>query len=248
MRLFLLFLFAFATFDLRAEESKGLSYVVATQKAIADLTWRYNLHNVNSGEVLDEYIMIQNCGLYRRYIKEDFEWQRIRQGMRNKLKNYSASFSDRFEVNALIPIGRYDFELGAFHITEEAKLDNAGAIIIPFDEDLEHKCAAKIAGSDLFPRLVKFIADNRFSMTHIPVARNEAQAIIAELRKYRYVGYERQRVVPVRFRIKVNSIEDYRPNAISSEIVLRGQLDEIVFFQDPDMQEEIWSKSFKTLN
>jgi hypothetical protein len=248
MRLFLSLLFILFSFDVSAEENGKVNYVTATQKSIADLTWRYNFHDMNSNAIIDEYIMLKNCGLYDAYINEDFEWQRIRKGLRNKLKKESASFPDRFEINALIPIGRYDFDLGAFHIQEDAKLDNAGAIILPFDEKLDQKCATKIVGSDLFPRFVKFIADNRFSMTHIPVARDKAQSLIATIRKYRYEGYENQRVLPVRFRIKVNSIEDYRKKVIASELILRGQLDEIVFFQDPNMTQEIWSKSFKVLN
>jgi len=230
------------------EEKAEVSYITATQKDMAKLTWKYNLHDIDSNKIIDEHIMVQNCELYQKYIGEDFEWQRIRQGTRNEINAHSGSYPDRFEINALLPVGRYDFERAAFHILDNAKLDNAGSILIPFHGLERSECAGDVVDSKLFPRFVKFVPDNKFSLTYIPVAKNRANEIINNVKRYKYPQFHGQRVFPVRFRIKVNSIKDYQPKTTAPEITFRGQLDDITFFEDPLMTKVVWSKSFKSLD
>lgn len=244
--LFVVIFFLFVSFSAVAEdESKTLSYVSINHNALSKLMWTYGIHDPKNNEILDHYLVINNCDLYTRYKQDEFLWQKIREGARREIDYYAYDYPNRFEITAVVPLERYDFDRSAFIIDKKFSLTNAGAIQIP----LLSKDTCYERGQELlFPKNIKFAADNRFSLTEIPVAPSQAQEILNRIKKYKYKDMGDVKAVPLKFKIKINGVKSYELGTYLSHVVFKGQLDEITFYEDPQMTKPIWKKSFKVLN
>lgn len=244
--LFLLFL-SYPTLALdKIEEAKSLNYIPATYESLSRVIWRFDLHDLANDKIIDDYAAIINCDLYKKYYNNDFQWQKIKSGLRREVDYYAKNFPNRFEIKAAIPIDRYDFTRSAFIISQNFQMNNAGSIRIPVGDINQKPCLT--VGSNYFSRHIKFSADNKFSLTEIPVSPDKAKEILARMSKYRYEDAEGKRVVTLRFRIKVNGIKKYEVKSNVGYLTFSGQLDEITFYEDPHMTKPIFVKSFKRLN
>lgn len=232
------------------KENAVLHYTPVSYKAMVALMWKYKVHDISDPNIMDDYLRIVNCPLYQKYGSDDFVWERIREGVRRDLSYFSSSIPDRFEIYAFMPIDKYDFKKNAFIIPEEFALDNAGAIQIPFFDDSEffNGCIGSDQQIKLFPRDIKFIADNKFSLLEIPVAPDKADEVLNNIQKYEYKNAKDQRILAVRFRIKINTIDAYEVTFSSSQLRFKGELDEIAFFEDPERTKLVWKKQFKLLD
>jgi hypothetical protein len=239
--------FLFVSFSVVADEEKSTTnYEQINYKALSKLMWTYGVHDPKNNEIIDHYLAINNCDLYARYNNDAFLWQRIREGARREIDYYAHDYLNRFEITAVVPLDRYDFEKSAFIITEEFSLANAGAIQVPINGNVESQCNIRDRFS-FFPVNVKFAADNKFSLKEIPVSPSQAQEILNRIKKYKYTDLESPYAVPLKFRVKINDVRDYKWGAQMSQVTFEGQLDDITFYEDPQMTKQIWKKSFKIL-
>lgn len=248
--LFMVFAPSFAIAQEGKEQGDVLNYAPVTHKDIMTLMWKYKIHDYSNPNIMDQYLQIMNCPLYKKYKSDDFVWEKIREGMRREINYFSSSFPDRFEIYAFMPIERYDFQKNVFVIPNRFALSNAGSIQIPFfeiDNNSSDTCFVTNERRKNFPTDVKFLADNKFSLIDIPVAPDKANQILEGIKKYNYKNTEFNRIFAVRFRIKVNGIDNYKVDFSNSELLLKGELDEIAFFEDPQRTKLIWKKEFKKL-
>lgn len=231
----------------RKEQLLKLHYVPASFRTLAQLTWRYGMHPITYDEAIDRYIKIINCPLYNAYYGNDFLWQRVREGIRNEIKNYSPNFPDRFEIRGGVELGRYDFKQSAFMLSDRYSLTNAGHVILPTQDGYQNDCY--IAGyRTIFPVSMNVFAENPFTFEKIPVAPQEAKALLQRLSKFRYMNTSSNRMAMLRIRLKITGIKNYNNSTIGPSLTFRGQLDEIAVFEDPQMTKPIWIKNFKDLN
>jgi len=252
MKYLMLFFVLLMPFTVNADDEtdalRSLNYIPANYQNMSRLPWKYNLHDISDDAVINEYFQIENCDLYNQYHKNDFVWQGIKEAKKRDIRYFSNQYPDRFEVIASLPISRYDFNKAAFLIEEEFALKNAGSIQIPISYDKIALACPDILKSENFPISIKFIADNKFSLMEIPVEPDRANDILLSIKKYKFKNTNSDRIVSVRFRFKTNTIDRYQVKSNASEIVYRGQLDEIAFFEDPERTKLIWKKQFKILD
>ena len=228
------------------EERLTLHYNPINHISLSKLLWTYGVHDPKNNEILDHYLSINNCDFYRRYRKNDFQWERVRAGMRREIDYYAKDYPNRFEIKAVVPLDRYDFEKSAFIIDPKFALNNAGSIQIPMDVPEEY-CAPREA-SNFFPWNVKFIADNKFSLKEIPVSPSQAQLILKRIKKYKYTDLADKHAVSLKFEIVMNDVKYSYQASAHGKSIFKGQLDTITFYEDPQMTKPIWKKSFKSLN
>ena len=233
--------------EIKKDETNILNYTPVTYKDMMSLMWKYKVHDNSDPKIMDYYLQIVNCELYLKYSNDDFVWQKIREGMRRDIDYFSATFPNRFEIYAFMPIERYDFKKNVFVIPQQFALSNAGSIQIPFFN--ENKSDEKCIGSNdrlrIFPNDIKFMVDNKFSLAEIPVSPDRASEILENIKKFKYENSGYDRIFPVRFRIKINAFDSHKVGYSSSQLILKGELDEIAFFEDPARTKLIWQKQFK---
>ena len=229
-----------------AQEDYKNIYKPAVYINLSSLMWAFDEYDPEDNHFLDTYLQITECEMYKKYYQDDFKWQIIREGMKRELAYFKKDLSTYLYVNAFLPLGRYDFERAAFEISKEFSLANAGTIRIPFYTKIPTVCGTQI-DNNIFPKRIKFFANNKFSLTHIPISPDDATALIERLKQYRYENVKDTRIIPVQFRLKVNGIKAINALMTGSEVVFKGDLVEIVFFEDPQMTIELWSKKFREL-
>lgn len=241
--------FLFAFFLLFSAPAMAKSYVddysPTTFENFSNLMWKYDVHENASDDVFNSYFQLTNCDLFKKYYEDDFRWQTIVESFKRDIGYFSKDFPNKFYINASIPIDRYDFGKSAFIIEDEYALDNAGSIRVPFYEPIKTICNKEGINPQYFPRNVKFIADRKFAMNEIPVGMSDANALLERIKAYRYEDAQSDRVVAVRFLITVNSLDNYNGGDRFPQIRYKGSLDEIAFFEDPQMTKLIWKKQFK---
>lgn len=253
-----LFIFLFSPLSLNAgpeasreKELLGLHYVPASFQTLSRLTWRFNLHDPSYDVAIDKYMRITNCPLYLDYYKDDFLWQRIREGARREIKYFSRQFPDRIEMVGGIDLGRYDFKTSSFILPEESRILNTGILSLPVGEGVPWNCRQRATMiKNPFPsRDIGFFAENPFSLLSIPVPPTEAKPLIERLAKYKYKNVRRGRQAILRVRVKATGLDRRRfDKPVGAKIIFKGQLDEIAVFEDPAMTKLIWKKRFKALD
>ncbi len=228
------------------EKRSTLHYNPISHVSLSKLLWTYGVHDQKDSEILDHYLSINNCDLYRLYRTNDFQWERVREGMRRELDYYSKNYPNRFEIKAVVPLDRYDFERSAFIIDPEFALNNAGSIQIPVDVS-ENYCGDRETFK-FFPLDIKFVADSKFSLKEIPVPSSQAQLILEKIKKYKYTDFAEKRAVSLKFEIVMDDVKYSYQEEGRGKSIFKGQLDTITFYEDPQMTKPIWKKSFKSLN
>lgn len=229
-----------------ATAQEAVTYEPLSYQSLMSALWKFNYYDPQDRDILDEYARIVNCGLFESYYSDDFEWERVRSGLRREIQYHANSYPDRYFVNALITVDRYDFEKSAFIISSDYKLNNAGSIEMPLPSS-PIRCESNKTYR-LFPRDVEFSADNSFSLTEIPVPPDRAQDILNTIAQYRYpeIRHNINKVIPLRFKIKINGIRSIRQATLGNILTFYGQLDDITFYEDPEMTKPIWGRSFKS--
>ena len=225
-----------------AESSAQTKYIPATHSNLSQLLWKFNVYNVDDDQKLDNFMLTKNCKLYRDHHEDEFIWQNIRQGLKREIEYYSGDYLTSFEVSSYVRLGRYNFNKLAFDIENSFKLYNEGAIIFPFEDYDDMGCILPYSTDD-FPIYMKFLPDNRFALTHVPIAPNDANALLKRINKYVYNNSEGNRNLALRLRIKITSIDDLNKNKENTQyIVFKGYMDEIAIFEDPEMTIPVWVK------
>ena len=224
----------------------GMHYVPSNHDILSHLVWRYKYFPVDDDEAIDEFIAITNCQLYSDYYDNDFLWQRIREGYRRDLRYYAGTYPERYEFVSAIQLGKYDFRQSAFELDERSKLSNAGMLTIATNDSSIFSCQGK-RYLDKYPYAYTMVAENPFSVDFIPVAPSEAKELVQRLESYRYKNKNNKRLVIMRIRAKLSSLERFEGNGVYSRGVFKGQLDEVAIFESPKMEKLIWKKTFKDL-
>lgn len=231
----------------RQEELLQLHYVPSNHDTLSHLVWRYKYYDVHDDEAIDEFIGITNCDFYKEYYSNDFLWQRIREGYRRELSYYSGTFPERYEFVGAIELGKYDFSRSAFEVDTNYKLSNAGLLNIATHDTHLTACGKRYIKK--FPYTYVLAAENPFSIDYIPVPPSQAKQLVQRLEKRKYKNQAHgSRLVIMRMRAKISSLERIHGHALYSQGVFKGQLDEIAIFEDPKMDNLIWKKNFKSLD
>jgi hypothetical protein len=228
------------------EERLSLNYIPASHANLSKLLWKFGKYSLSNESALNAYLHAINCPIYNQYFQDDFIWQNIIEGVRNELDYYTSQFPTRIEVVSYVQVGRYNFDAKAFEILPGFELSNNGAVMFPFPNNLTSECGLN-RFSTFFPREMRFIPDNKFSISQIPVLPREANDLIETVEKYRYNNTHHKRNFAVRMRININDVSVEDMTQISSIATFRGQLDEISFFEEPTLKTVVWQKSFKDL-
>ena len=225
-------------------ENGEISYAPATHANLAALFYKFRVYDKSDDKKLSDYVKTLHCNLYEKYIGDEFIWINILSGTRRDLQYYSNTISDRLEILTPIPLGRYNFSDLAFQIHPNYQLINDGAVIFPFTKYRQLGCERDYSSQN-FPSNMKFIPDNKYAITKVPIYPEQADPLLDRIQKNPVGGFEKgSRVLLARIRIKINSIEQFDENGAT----FRGQMDEITFFEDDEMTRPVWTKNFKDLD
>lgn len=137
MRLFFLALFSFflvLPVTSQAENQKLMDMLEATPSAMHDykqatiknlskLYWALGRLDIKDDLSVDNYMLINECDIYKNYYQNEFEWNSIRQFARDHIQQNLEKFPIRFEFIQPLRLGEYSFEKQGFLVDKEYEID-----------------------------------------------------------------------------------------------------------------------------
>jgi hypothetical protein len=103
--------------------SDAYIYEQATMANLSQMYWALSKLDIENDEHVDNFMMINECDIYKDYYQDEFEWRNVREGGREYIKNSLKSFPLRFEFLKEIQLDNYDIETETFHLMPSDQMD-----------------------------------------------------------------------------------------------------------------------------
>lgn len=225
------------------DDFAGAEYATPNMKNLSKLYWRLGVFNPNDKKVIDNYLIINECDVYRNFMNDDFEWANVREATKQMLAEKSPAFTNQFKILVPIDLGRYDMDRGGFDLMNDTAFINSRRVQVTGSTTSFSDCGqqADLAG---YPSNVVMILNKPFTFNFVKVDEHVAQAFLLrkrynttplprELRNkgFQRPAFARMRVTFVRYQ-GTNDLQGGRKQA-----VIFGKLDGIDVFED--MKEEM---------
>lgn len=203
-----------------------------------------------NGEVedylIDNFMRINECDLYKQYYSDDFEWQEIRKTMKGFIKSEAETYSKKLKFILPIEISRYDHDEKGFVLPTQSQQINVQKIEISASRSSEKICG-KSGSIEGYPRSILLMLNKPFTYRIAPVDPYIAQNFLRVAKKTRAnFGYDSNRQAWMRVRVTIlrhhgtTTAKDGSPAA-----VLYGYIDGIDVFQTEDEQMMISQKNMR---
>lgn len=216
-------------------------YVTPNMENLSKLYWKLNVFTLDNNSAIDNFLIINECDIYKNFFTDDFEWSNIRESTRAMLKEKIPSYSTQFKILVPIDLGRYDMQRGGFDLVSKTAFLNSRRIQVTSSNSAIPACAQKQrkTGLEGYPPNVIMILNKPFTFDFVKVDEHVAQAFLLrkkynrtpvpdELRNrgYQRIAYARMRVTFVRYQgtVRERNVD---------QAILYGKLDGIDIFEDP---------------
>lgn len=217
----------------------GENYLKGTPDNLSKLYWRLRVFDLEDDYAVDNYMLINECDLYQRYINDDFEWTKLRNAARSVLKKDRDKYNNRFVFILPVKLGRYDTEMGGFHLVNNTHFDTVRRMEIT-GNSLSRAICGKTGEVKDYPRNLMLILKDPMTYTFAKVDEHVAQAYIIRKQKevldYEYDTRQSRynRMAYARLRVVLDEYQGTVKGQNSSILaVLHGRLEGVDLFEDP---------------
>ncbi len=171
------------TGDVVAQEivqtKKNVIYERPNIRTLSQLYWRMLKHDPADDQAVDNFMMINECDLYRDYYQNEFEWLGIRDAARSFLLENRKEFPIHFEFVQPLRFAEYDLDTQEFEVWDPYKIDSVRRFEV-LAEDLykdvcDKKAKVKIDG---YPKGMLVELNRPFTLDKISVAPEKARDYI----------------------------------------------------------------------
>ncbi len=154
-------------------------YNPANLKNFAELYWAISKFSVDDDEAVDNYLLINECDLYRDYFQNEFEWGNIRERARDELTKKKDTFNTRFEYIQPLKFANYNMDTKQFYIWEPYKIFGARSFEILAEDLYDTVCGITYRESIARYQKGLYVELNRpFTVDKIPVRPEMAESYI----------------------------------------------------------------------
>ncbi len=120
--------------EVKAGEARYI-YEKPSRQKFSRLYWALGMLDLKEDKNIDNFLMINECDIYKDYYYNEFEWKRVRESGRQFLAENSSKFPLRFEVAQLLQLGEYDLQTESFNVLPEYQIKETSRIEV-FPQDL----------------------------------------------------------------------------------------------------------------
>lgn len=232
------------------DEYAGI-YVEPSLQNISKLYWKKNVLKEENDVAVDNFLRINECGIYEKFYEDDFEWQRIREAARDMISDNKEDFPYKFKMLIPIDLGRYDMLRKGFPLINKTAFKDLRRIEIGGNSNAKPICGED-GVIDFYPRNLILILNKPFSYEFVELDEHVAQAYIVR-QKYDPVKRPRElqnkhfdRLAFARIRITFSEYQGVTRGSDAFPLaVMFGKLDGIDIFEDPDEKRLLTSFTYK---
>jgi len=85
-------------------------YILGTYLELTKLYWTLNKFDINDNQAIENFLIITECDLYKRYHDNEFEWTQIIEDTRKYIANNLPMWPTTYEIIIPLYLDRYDIE------------------------------------------------------------------------------------------------------------------------------------------
>ncbi|MCI5060452.1 MAG: DUF4852 domain-containing protein [Alphaproteobacteria bacterium] len=233
------------------EDKYAGMYVEPTLQNISKLYWKKEALTLDTDKAIDNFMLINECDIYEKFYRDDFEWMRIREAGRKMLEETKDSFPYKFKMLIPIDLGRYDLLRGGFPLINKTAFKDLRRVEIGGNSNNKPMCG-KEGIIKHYPRNLILILNKPFSYDFVDLDEHIAQAFIIR-RKYEKIKRPKElmtkrydRLAFARVRI---TFSDYQGETRGSDNfplgIMFGKLDGIDIFEDAGEKRMLTSLDYK---
>lgn len=160
------------------EKSK---YLDVNMESLSKTYWRIGKMDIENDNHIDNFILINQCDVFREYYHNEFQWDKIRQSARQMLDANKRSFPIRLQTVQPLRFGEYNFEKEGFELWADYDIDGMRRQEIMANEFEDEICGyaynRKIAG---YPRGIVAEFSQPITLDIVPVRPEKAERYIQE--------------------------------------------------------------------
>lgn len=239
--------FLFLVFIL-AQSSTALAdeYIAPTETSLIQTLLRFGALDINNDVIIDDYAKIVECDLFSVFRDDDFKWNKIRAGLRNKIRNESVTYPSNYIVKGYISLDRYDFETKTFRINTAAPILGVNAFRLM---DL-HTSYCSSAFIKAIPTHYTATIESRVNIPGFIMSESDAQALLGRLMK----DGNNNRQILAKFNLRITEVPKVKVDyglmdqwynkqsyvGKSHDISMVAKLDSIEFFEDDAMKRRLF--------
>jgi hypothetical protein len=220
-------------------------YIVPTETSLIQTLLRFGAVDINNDVIIDDYAKIAECDLYSVFRDDDFKWNKIRAGLRNKIRNESVTYPSNYLVKGYISLDRYDFETKTFKINTNSPILGVNAFRL-MDYSL-NSCRETLKG---VPKKYTAVIENRINIPGFIMSESDAQALLGRLIK----DGNNNRQILTKFNLRIIDVPklkidysmmdkwyDKQTYVGKNDLVdMTAKLDSIEFFEDDAMKRRLF--------
>lgn len=214
------------------EDPYAGQYAEGSPQNLSRLYWRLNVFPSADKGAVDNFMLINECGIYEDFYTDDFEWQRVRESAGKMLQDNRADFSKQFKFVMPVNLERYDHEKKGFPLSEDTDFKDMRRVEITGNSLLRSICG-KRGRIDGYPRNIVIVLKRPFSYEFVSMDEDMAKAFV-DLRNYERIKDKKyDRLAYLRLRVTFSSYQGTTRNRKGEDLaVLYADVDGVDLFED----------------
>ena len=223
-------------------------YVEMSVENLSKMYWAVAMLSFDDPKNIDNYLMINECDMYRKFYHNDFEWQEIRRVTTDYIRGNLGTFSTKFEVIMPIYLDRYDLNIGKFLIQPDSQFNNVVRLETGYSRTYLNVCGEEGAIPN-YPKNIVLNFNLPFTLTDIPVKPEVAEFYMQEsMRQYAKLPPDKrlkfyERVAFVRLKVTMLQFKDFvRTGTGPVKAAIFARVDGYDIFADQDKRLLMYSQ------
>jgi hypothetical protein len=220
------------------------SYVQPSYINLARSLWALNAHSLTNDLAVDDFLMISECGLYKRFYNNEFEWKKIREATRDYLSKNKNTFPRHFEYIQPLMLDRYDFSLKGFRLMPGSVFVSSDRLEMAKNLKSEVACKGMSYGYiDGYPSDMMIILKQPFKLDFVRVNEDLAQEYLKIISE-REIRLNEGRPAYIRFRVRFDRYLGDNEVGQHEYAIFGGVLETIEVFADRDLMFKLYEQAF----
>ena len=229
------------------------NYVSSSVENLSKLYWKLGALSTKNKEAVDNFLLINECDIYKAFYHDDFQWSDIRSSAAKMIDREKDGFPNQFRFMIPIDLGRYDMRRGGFPLVSDTGVKNLRRIEIG-GNDTSSKVCDKVGEIPFYPKNIRMVLNKPLTFDFLPLDEHIAQAFIVRQKynkqqlskKDRKIGYGRLAFLQARVTIShFQGLEDVGGATDEQVAVVYGQIDAIDVYEDRERTSLLKTITFK---
>lgn len=220
-------------------------YIQPTEIALMQTLIRFDALDLANDIIIDDYAKTAECDLFSVFREDDFKWNKIREGLRSKIKSETVTYPTSYVVKGYVKLDRYDFETKTFKLATDSPVlgINAFRLLDAFDR----RCGKVVK---VLPQIYVAVIENRVSIPGFIMSESDAQAMLNRLQRdgngaRQILAKFNLRIVDVpKVKLDYSNVSSwYEDNFFvgkSNVINMPAKLDAVEFYEDEAMKRRFF--------